>query len=592
MGRHGTGGSEDAHDRGDSAFWGPDNQQSDSFWGRGEQPEPPGWPALPDQPEVTGQWAPMPKQDTPPPAGGYQSAPFETTGAFAVPPRPGGDQGHPQDEQPYETTGAFAPPPSWDDVPESTQTFGRLPDQDHASGHAPADPHSAYRAPQNDPFAPADPQGGFRSAEGDPFRNPRGDFRSPQDDPFGPGDPQGGFRSGQGDPFGADPQGGLRAQDDPFGNPRGDFQDDRFGREPAGEQGDPFGQEATGRFEPPSLPPEPGDVKVAGEPTMVARTPAWAEAETGFLDSGWSGQEPAQESRRGRGRRKQQKDPDRLDAPSGGGRGKLALLSVAAVVVVLGGTVAGVKMMSSPGAEASCPGGKCAAVQGSSQPGPQASEPAVEEESEPLEEDEATPEEDPTEEESRPEPTRANTQAPAPRRTATPTPKPTRTKSKAPAEDLIDEPTVEISEEEVTQEPTDTPLDVDNGSIPTQGVPQPEDTPPSSDTGSSRRPLSGGASSVNVQFNVDRQRLTGYTATMSVTNDSRKTLSVFTLSMPVKGKVLDVEGADWTQDGNLLILDMTTPIATGATADLTISATGRAGAPKSCGLVGGECAVA
>ncbi|MFD2349271.1 hypothetical protein ACFSTC_07635 [Nonomuraea ferruginea] len=79
---------------------------------------------------------------------------------------------------------------------------------------------------------------------------------------------------------------------------------------------------------------------------------------------------------------------------------------------------------------------------------------------------------------------------------------------------------------------------------------------------------------------------------MSVTNDSRKTLSVFTLSMPVKGKVLDVEGADWTQDGNLLILDMTTPIATGATADLTISATGKAGAPKSCGLVGGECAVA
>jgi hypothetical protein len=49
---------------------------------------------------------------------------------------------------------------------------------------------------------------------------------------------------------------------------------------------------------------------------------------------------------------------------------------------------------------------------------------------------------------------------------------------------------------------------------------------------------------------------------------------------------------EWTQDGNLLIIDVLEPIATGDSADLTISATGRAGVPRTCGLVGGECSVA
>ncbi|MFG1945108.1 hypothetical protein [Nonomuraea sp. NPDC048826] len=541
----------------------------------------------------------MPKRDTPPQADGRQSDPFETTGAFAVPPRPGADHGRPQDDQPFETTGAFARPQSWDDVPDSTQTLNRLPDEGRDPGYGPADPHSAFRPPQHDPFAQGDP--GFRQDDrfGDPGARSDNQYGTPgfpqddrfgepgfrQGDPFGGGEARDGFGPPQTDPFGqADAHAAFRApQEDPFGGDTRGF---------PGEQADPFEQEATGRFDPPGLPPEPGDVKVAGEPTMVARTPAWAEAETGFLDSGWSGDGQGDpEPRRGRGRRKPPKDPDKLDAPSGG-RGRLALLSVAAVAVVLGGTVAGVKMLGS-GGEEGCPGGRCAAVQGSGQPGPQVSDPVEDEEPEPVEDEEA-PADDATEE-TRPEPTRSNTYSPAPRRTTSPTPKPTRTKSKAPAEDeQIDEPAVdEITEDEVTEEPTDeesTLDDVGNGTVPTQGVPQPTATP-TSETASQSRPLSGGAAAVNVRFNVERQQLAGYTATMSVTNDSAQTLNSFTLSMPVRGKVLKVEGVEWTQDGNLLIVDISTPIATGDTAELTISAKGRAGMPKSCGLVGGECAV-
>ncbi|MGI5273903.1 hypothetical protein ACQEUU_32525 [Nonomuraea sp. CA-218870] len=609
MGRHGTGGSEDANDRGDSAFWGPDDQQSDSFWGKDDRPEPPGWPSLPDQPEVTGQWAPMPKRDTPPPATGHRSDPFETTGAFAASPRPGADHGRPRDDQPFETTGAFARPQSWDDAPDG-HPQGRLPDQGPNPGLGPADPHGAFRPPAGDPFADAhdpfrsqqpDPHDPFRSQQGDPFgqADPHDPFRSQQGDPFGQADPHDPFRSQQGDPFGQpDPH-------DPFrqGDPHGAFRpprDDPFGgdtRSLSREQGDPFGQEATGRFDAPGLPPEPGDVKVAGEPTMVARTPAWAEAETGFLGPDRSGEEQGDpEPRRGRGRRKPPDDPDDpggFDGRSGGrsgGRGRLALLSVAAVAVVLGGTVIGVKMMG--GGDEACPGGRCAAVQGSNQPGPQVSEPV--EETEPVE-DEETPDEEATEEEARPEPTRSDTGSPAPRRTSAPTPRPTKTRSAPPVEDEpVDEQTVEeVTDDEVTDEPTESPSpgDVGNGTVPTQGVPQPDSTP-TTEAAPRSRPLSGGAATVNVRFNVDRQRVAGYTATMSVTNDSPRTLDSFTLSMPVRGKILDVRGVEWTQDGNLLIVDITTPIAAGDSAELTISATGRAGTPKNCGLVGGDCAIA
>ncbi len=129
MGRHGTGGSEEAREEGDtSAFWGPQDQQADSFWGPsdGQQGEAPGWPSPPDQAAVTGQWAPMPQGGPPADALAPQRDPFETTGAFAPPPQEGPGRADPALEQPFETTGAFVRPASWDDAPDATQTLGAL----------------------------------------------------------------------------------------------------------------------------------------------------------------------------------------------------------------------------------------------------------------------------------------------------------------------------------------------------------------------------------------------------------------------------------------------------------------------------------
>lgn len=197
---------------------------------------------------------------------------------------------------------------------------------------------------------------------------------------------------------------------------------------------------------------------------------------------------------------------------------------------------------------------------------------------EPTEEKESEPAKSPT-------PT-ATYSAREPRRTASPTPKPKPTKTKQtqePVDEPIDEATAEesIPEETPTEEISldpDRATRPDNGGIPLptasetfQGVP------------------SGG--SVNVNFNVTSQRLTSYTATMGVTNASDQALSTFTLSLPVRGKILSVEGATWTQDGNLLIVDLSTPIAEGESTEVTIAATGRAGQPTNCGLVGGDCAV-
>lgn len=530
MGRHGTGGSEDAHERGDtSAFWGPDNEQPDSFWSKPERrPEPPGWPSLPDQPEVTGQWAPMPKRDSDPAPDAFQSDPFETTGAFAAPLRPGDDparpgQDRPSQDQPFETTGAFVRPPSWDEAPEATQAMGPL-SRDDPFGQRPTDRPSTF-------------------------------------------DDHPGESRGRGD--------GNTAVHDPFG--------------PAGEA----------RPAPPASSglPAPGDVKVYGEPTAVnPRTPAWAEAETGFLGTGGGGEERDEPEPPRRGRRKAAKGTGEPEEAPSGGRGRLALLSVAAVAVVLGGTVAGVKMVSS-GEAADCAGGNCAAVQASGQPSGQGSRPAPEElpadeTEEPIEEPAEEPEEEPAEEE-RTQPAPVPTQAghrPAPRRTtAAPAPRPSKTRSKEPREPAA-EPVEEIPQRAASGEPTEdtTPLDETNGTVPTHGSTIEPDATASAVPRA--RPVMGGGS-VNVRFSVARQRGSGYTATMSVTNSSARPLRAPTLSVPVRGRVLDVDGAEWTQDGNLLILNLSEPIATGATTGVTVSASGKPGEPRSCGLVGGECAI-
>lgn len=334
---------------------------------------------------------------------------------------------------------------------------------------------------------------------------------------------------------------------------------------------------------PPSQPdifgetPAPGDIKVYGEPTVVeGRMPAWADAETSFLASGWSSGEEEPEDdqsprRRRRGRRRPPPRDEWSDRPTSGGKTRLALLGVAAVAIVLGGTVAGVRLMGS----SEDPAGPSAATQSA----PPISEAPVEETEEPTEE--------PVEEDTAaaPSPT-VSTQGP--RRSANPTPTPTKTKTKAttqPTEDPEPTPT-----ESSTPEPTESQTaltDDDSLSEPTTGTTTVPEVTPTIDN------QSGGAAgpSVNVQLDEVKQRWSGYTAELRVVNDSAKTLSNLTVSVPVGGDVFDVKGADWTQDGDLLILDLGQAVESGGVVTLTVSASGSAAQPETCGLVGGSCAV-
>ncbi|MEU7856755.1 hypothetical protein [Nonomuraea sp. NPDC049141] len=583
MGRHGTGGSDDEDEWGDegsddsqdlrfttdpAARWAavPDPTAKSAFWGPDEQgAEPPGWPSPPDQVEVTGQWAPMPQREGgPAPAGPAPDA------------RP----------DPFETTGAFAPPPR-------SKAAGRPPESS-------SEPASVFTRPEG-------PAGSFTRPEGAPgaFMRPEDSFTRPAGPPGGPGafpegptettgaflPPEGAFNQPQ-----QPPAGGPNRQDGPFETTgaftRPQWDVPGLAGEPSSNEtrdfNEPFGatqvfgsNEAFGP--PPNDPPAPGDIKVYGAPTMVdAPTPAWADsgdnADNGFLGSGWSSDEPLDEPepRRRRGRKKPAADPDMLAAPSSGGRGKVALLSVAAVAVVLGGTVAGVKFMSSSDDPAKCAGATCAAVQVSNQPGPKVTESAPEEE--PTEE----PSDEPTEKESKPADTpkpSATVNVHTPRRSAspTPTPKPTKTKTKDPVR-----PTREpvASPTESLTEPTEESTTITD---PNTGAPvDPQSTVTSNPAG---------GQSVSLNFDVVNQGLVGYTAHLDVVNASAEALPSLTVSLPIRGRVLDVTGAGWTQDGDQLIIDLSESLDTGGSTQLTISATGRGAAPVNCGLVGGECAV-
>ncbi|WP_214323316.1 hypothetical protein [Nonomuraea sediminis] len=529
---------------GDDATWSQDRIDSSPFWG---SDEPPGWPAPPDQIEVTGQWRPAPERNPAEAAGSFASEPIEKTGAF-LPPTQG---------EPFETTGAFTPPPGAFDPPGA---FTPPPNA--------FEPPGAFTPPPN----AFEPPGAFTPPP-DAFTAPPGAFEpgarpsSPAPDAFGvPG----------AEPF--ETTGAFTRP--PLDDTQGIGSFDGYG---------PGSPDATAVY---GAPPAPGDVRVAGNPTMVnAPTPAWADAsdtgllqpgETGFLGEGWSGEElpPEEPSGRRRGRRRPP-GRDSVDAPPNG-RGKVALLSVAAVAVVLGGTVAGVKLMGSSGDLAKCPGGKCAAVQASNQPGPLASTSA------PVE-DSSSPSEEPTEAESdSPEPT-TPTGTHVPRRTQGPQATPTPTATKKVKVKTSATPTRRPTEQD-TLTPTDTPSDDSPTSTDAPTATTSSDTG-GFPTGNPTSTTQANAGSVNLTYNVVRRGLIGYTAKLSVANSASNALASATVSIPLAGKVLDVKGADWSQDGDLLILDVSSTLAAGDSIDVTIDATGSSAVPQTCGLVGGNCSI-
>ncbi|MFD0470639.1 hypothetical protein ACFQ0B_21825 [Nonomuraea thailandensis] len=269
----------------------------------------------------------------------------------------------------------------------------------------------------------------------------------------------------------------------------------------------------------------------------------------------------------------------------------MALLSVAAVAVVLGGTVAGVKFMSSSGDPAKCEGTTCAAVQvTSSGPGPSVSEPAEEESEAPSEDEPVEDAAEDSEPAQTPTPTASSNVRTPPRTTASPTPTPSKSKTKRPADPVDEEtedPPVEESASETPSEEVSTLDDshTDTGAgSPTGGTPAPTSTGTVGSSGS------GAGSSVNVRQTI-KQRITTYSANLTLSNTSPQTLQNPTVSVPVDGRVTDVDGAEWTQDGDLLILDLTATIAAGASVEVTFTATGRGSEAQNCGLVAGDCVV-
>ncbi|MEV0996330.1 hypothetical protein [Nonomuraea sp. NPDC050202] len=578
---------------------GPREDEVGPFETTGAFARPPEW----DQPAGHGGFSGPSTGDFPPAPNGPGEPPFrgpEQTAAFGGPGMPGAQGPGAQGSGPFDRPSpldAAAERTSFFDVPAERTAFFDGP----ADRNGPADRMGAPDGPPGHPGpfdGPGDGPGPFgRPGDGTgpgPFRQP-GDAPAPFGQPgHGPG-PFGQPGDGSG-PFG--PSG---ADSGPFGGP-GAFDGDADRRDPFDDP------ERTARFDSPSdpsqvysAPPEPGDVKVAGEPT-AALAPAWASAETGFLDSGWSNDTdaPDEEPRGRRGRRKSGRGgggggggggDDVLAAPSGAGKGRVALLSVAAVAVVLGGTVAGVKFMSSSGDPAGCQGTTCAAVQAtSSNPGPSVSGPAEEESEAPPEDELAEEAAEETEPAQTPTPTASSNVRTPPRTAASPTPTPSKSRTKKPAEpadEKTEDPPVEESASETPSEEVST-LD-DSHTDTGEGSPS-GSTPVPTSTGTVSSSGSGAGSSVNVKQTI-KQRIATYSANLTLSNTSPETLQNPTVSVPVDGRVTDVDGAEWTQDGDLLILDLTASIAAGASVEVTFTATGRGSEAQNCGLVAGECAV-
>lgn len=590
MARHGTGEPENAWNQGGRDSEDPrkaDFRSSDDPITTGAFMAPvadqAGWPAPPDQIDQQ-----------------FQAGP--STGEWAVPPQQPDMLGRPATE-PMSARDAFGDPVS---------AFGGGPSGAGSSFFGDPGPGSGDRGPRPDSFF-GDPGPGQDSFFGDPGPGPDSGFgdRAYGGSAFGdagraapgfgeqapggrgPADPAFG---GQGDDAFGGPGHGETAVfgDRVFGDPA--FGDPVPGGAPYGGQGfDDAGGPATG---PHPVTSSPTDRLVATGPPRQP-VAAWEDAaepnETAFLSGGeWSENadwEDEREDRSSRGRRGRRRPAAEARESGQGGRGKVALLSVAAVAIVLGGTVVGVRMVSSSG-EASKAG--AGTTSQSASPVSETSEatepdPSAEESDPAAEETAEEPTEEPTDQPSetkaavRPRPSASTAPERGPRRTTTPRPSDRPTRSAVPEDpEPSEEPTP-------TAEPSDM-REANNTGQP--GVPDPVTSSTSgTGSGSQSSSTSSGGAAVNVRFDVVRQRLAGYTAEVQVVNDSTRSLNDWTLSIPVDGLVSAVRGAQWVQDGGLLVLQPRTTLAAGESVEVTFTATGSGDAPVSCGLVGGECTV-
>ncbi len=320
------------------------------------------------------------------------------------------------------------------------------------------------------------------------------------------------------------------------------------------------------------------------------------ETRTGFLGSGWSSESELSDS----SKESTRFDPWPEDEERPGGRIRKTVLIVAAVAVVLGGTVVGVRALAGSGSPADCPPAGCVTA-ASNQPVPEtdtADEPAAEEPSqEPAPDDEPS---EPGDETPRPGDGRTRS-TPAPDRTSTrgggegtstPRPTPTRKATRAPADTDDSSPSEESADEPEPSFTPDTPQPLVAG----DRTPAPEQSPSSagpdpvpSETAFSAAPLAGGAA-ITVGADIVRERSRTYTVELVVAaNESVERLKV---SVPVSGEVTSVSGADWEQVGDSLLIESPEGLGVDEELVVTFTASGDAEIPQSCHSDQGECAVA
>ncbi|WP_271221952.1 hypothetical protein [Streptosporangium carneum] len=267
----------------------------------------------------------------------------------------------------------------------------------------------------------------------------------------------------------------------------------------------------------------------------------------------------------------------------------MALLAVAAVVVVLGGSVVGIQLVSSgpAGSTTGCQTSGCVAG-ASNQPAPE--DTLADPDEEPSSSEEPSPAEEPAAEE-KPDPDASGTPAPVttPRRvsrTQGAKPRPTPTATNTPRRTQQPQPQPE--------EPQPTPSSVDQSPIsdtPTHrpsessGVTEPSPAPTSSAT--STAPAAGAA--VTVGYGLVSEKGKAYTAQLVVTADDR--LDRLTLKVPVSGEVTSVRGANWSQTGETLVIESTERLDEGENLVVTFTADGQAHEPRTCQSSQGDCVV-
>ncbi|MFI0419356.1 hypothetical protein [Spongiactinospora sp. 9N601] len=298
---------------------------------------------------------------------------------------------------------------------------------------------------------------------------------------------------------------------------------------------------------------------------------------TGFLGSGWQGDDDDSSP----GPYKGVWGGEKLAAEPRK-RGRVAVLSVAAVVALLGGSVAGVQLMTrsaeTPAATKLVTAPSTGATQGTP------SEPAEtsEEEAEPTAEETGEPAKKPrSSAPAQPTQTAAPRLTQRPRATEEPRPKKTRT-----PDNLDDQETPPRD-----SKPTGSPRQSEEPRIrDDQNRPAPPSAQPT--TGPTSPPDGGGDSRDDnvVEIDVDLfGRLAGYSAELSIANGSATDLTGVTLNLAVSGKVTKVEGADWDYSDGTLTLRLPRAIPAGGQVSVEYRALGRSKAPSSCEVIGITC---